>query len=218
MATKKGKTQSSLDAERLSRLERMRSKTSRNHEDAVSMKAAKASMDVAKMVRTRLTPQETLTCRMAFNMFANKKNSDILKTKKLWNVMRAMGYAPTPLEFEQLVKDMDPEKKGIIKSNIFLKEMERFITSYFSKPADVEKAYEKLCGLSPDNVTGAIGLEELTIAMQNMGFKLSDDPDEAEEEIYGMIEEIDSKGLGEIDMDDLLKLVNHVMPELAGES
>jgi Ca2+-binding EF-hand superfamily protein len=64
-------------------------------------------------------------------------------------------------------------------------------------------------------VTGAIGVEELTTAMLNMGFKLPEDPDEAEEEIYEMIEEVDSKGLGEIDMDDFLKLLTFVLPELA---
>ena len=74
-----------------------------------------------------------------------------------------------------------------------------------------------MCGLSPDNVTGAIGVEELTIAMTNLGFKLPEDPDEAEEEVYEMIGEIDSKGLGEIDMDDFIKLLTFVMPELSDQ-
>mmetsp|Transcript_13808 Transcript_13808/g.16449 ORF Transcript_13808/g.16449 Transcript_13808/m.16449 type:complete len:214 (-) Transcript_13808:119-760(-) len=209
---------SAHDQERQARLARMRSKTSKNHEDAIAMKSVKATLDVSKMVRTRLTPEETLALRMSFNMFASKKHPDILKTKKLWNVFRAQGIAPTPLEFEKLVGDMDPQKKGFVKYNAFQKEMERYLTQYFSKPADIERSFEKICALSPDNVTGSIGLEELTIAMNNLGFTLPDDPDEAEEEVYEMIGEVDSKGLGEVDMDDFLKLLTYVLPELHGET
>ena len=74
-------------------------------------------------------------------------------------------------------------------SLIATEEMERFRTQYFSKPADLEKSFKKICGLSDDAGIGAITIDELTIAMENLGFALSEDKDEAEEEVFEMIGE-----------------------------
>jgi len=42
--------------------------------------------ELTKLVRSRLTPEENHSLRVAFEMFANKKSPDTLKAKKLWNV------------------------------------------------------------------------------------------------------------------------------------
>ena len=103
-------------------------------------------------------------------------------------------------------------------SLIATEEMERFRTQYFSKPADLEKSFTKICGLSDDAGIGAITIDELTIAMENLGFALSEDKDEAEEEVFEMIGEVDSKGNGEIDLEDFVKLLTFPVLELPGES
>ena len=113
----KGKKMNLTDADRADRLLRMRSKTSK---DGKSMPRPEA-LDAAKLVRTRLNVDETASLRAAFSMFASSKDADRLKTKKLWNVMRALGLAPTPLEFEKLVKDMDKRETGTIKWGDFMK-------------------------------------------------------------------------------------------------
>jgi len=158
-------------------------------------------------------------------MFANSKNPELLKTKKLWNVsggwtmshvalaccavtwthltrqthaphplhhrhgcvacpcaahqvFRALGQAPTQLEFEKLVSHMDPKSKGVITWSAFLKEMERDLTKYFSKPADISRAFEKITKLSGEDAgTGAITIDEVTMCMENLGFKLPEDPE-----------------------------------------
>jgi Ca2+-binding EF-hand superfamily protein len=53
-------------------------------------------------------------------MFANKKKSDTIKTAKIWNVMRTLGLAPTPLEFDDFIKAVDREDKGTVKWTSFL--------------------------------------------------------------------------------------------------
>lgn len=103
-------------------------------------------------------------------------------------------------------------------SLIATEEMERFRTQYFSKPADLEKSFKKICGLSDDAGIGAITIDELTIAMENLGFALSEDKDEAEEEVFEMIGEVDSKGNGEIDLEDFVKLLTFPVLELPYES
>jgi len=56
-------------------------------------------------------------------------------------------------------------------------EMERFMTQYFSKAQDMERAFAKVCKLAGDDGVGAVTVDELTVAMTNLGFKLPDDKD-----------------------------------------
>jgi Ca2+-binding EF-hand superfamily protein len=118
--SKNAATTNLTEADRANRLFRMRSKISRNEKDASSMPRFEAQ-DAAKLVRSRLNADETASLRAAFSMFASAKDADKLKTKKLWSVMRALGLAPTPLEFEKLAKDMDKRENGVIKWSDFLK-------------------------------------------------------------------------------------------------
>mmetsp|Transcript_34227 Transcript_34227/g.69979 ORF Transcript_34227/g.69979 Transcript_34227/m.69979 type:complete len:228 (-) Transcript_34227:167-850(-) len=207
----------SSDAERAHRLARMRSKMSRDKTDTADM--PHFEHDVSKLVRTRLTPDELLQLRTAFDMFSNKKNRDMLKTKKLWNVMRSLGLAPTPIEFAQLTKLMDPLQKGTIKWTDFMKEMERYNTQYFNKPKDIKRVFEQVCSLATGNggAGSTITIEEITLAMENLGFTLPADADEVEEDMFDIIGEIDSKGDGDIDLSDFVKLLTMPVMELPGE-
>jgi hypothetical protein len=58
---KKGGVEDQRAADRQANLQRMRLKASKNREDG--MMKPKTSMDVSKMVRTRLTAEEALTYR-----------------------------------------------------------------------------------------------------------------------------------------------------------
>jgi hypothetical protein len=46
-------------------------------------------------------------------------------------VFRAIGIAPTPLENEKLVKDMDPDHSGVIKFNTFISKSNVYPYIYF---------------------------------------------------------------------------------------
>ena len=135
-------------------------------------------------------------------------------------VFRALGQAPTQLEFEKLVRHMDGKGKGVVKWGDFLKEMERHLTQYISKPNDISRAFEKITKMSGEDAhgLGTITIDELTMCMENLGFKLPEDPEEAEEEVFEMIGEIDSKGMGEIDTEDFVKLLTFKINELPGEA
>ena len=216
-ASKMGAT---AEAERVARLERMRSHVSQRRDQTGKSlpREGHQDTDVEKLVRTRLVPDEIRTLRAAWMLFCTSKNNEVLKTKKLWSVMRALGQAPTPTEFAKLVKECDKRGKGVVRWPDFLKEMERWITQYFSKPNDIRRAFQLVTRLTgEDNGLGTVTIDELTIAMENLGFKLSDDPDEAEEEVFEMIGEVDSKGMGEIDSDDFVKMLAFVIKPLPGE-
>jgi hypothetical protein len=62
-------------------------------------------------------------------------------------------------------------------AHLFSQEMERFTTQYFSKPHDMERAFAKICKLAGDDGVGAVTVDELSVAMANLGFKLPDDKD-----------------------------------------
>jgi hypothetical protein len=113
------KTTTLNDADRADRLLRMRSKTSKDGK-AANMPRPEVQ-DAAKLVRTRLNADETASLRAAFSMFASATDAEKLKAKKLWSVLRALGLAPTPLEFEKLAKEMDKKETGVIKWVDFMK-------------------------------------------------------------------------------------------------
>ena len=135
-------------------------------------------------------------------------------------MFRALGLAPTPSEYDSLLAQMDKNSKGHIKQINFMREMERYYTQYFSKSSDIEKAFSCLCGLTDDDadavfstpanvvdLNGAITADELTKAMMNLGFEMPEDLEERDNDILDMIEEVDSKGMKEIDLDDFVKML-----------
>jgi Ca2+-binding EF-hand superfamily protein len=205
-----------MDLERAARMRHM--KGLKEEGMSQSRPRPEAEFDMGKLVRTRLTPEEQISVRTAFTMFATKKNPDILKQKKLWNVFRALGVAPTPLEFAGLVKRMDEANTGLIKYGIFLGEVERYYTQFFSKGPDMQRAFTAVCKVAGDgDPAPAISVAELMTVMLNLGFKLPDNIDDAEEEVFEMIGEIDTKGTGDIDVEDFVKMLTMPMPELPGE-
>ena len=141
--------------------------------------------------------------------------------------MRTLGLAPTPTELEELVAQMDKNKKGHIKQLAFMREMERYYTQYFSKSVDIEKAFARVCSLTEDDASafaspmhggvansGSVTADELTKAMQNLGFAMAEDPEERDNEILDMIEEIDSKGHKDIDLDDFVKMLTSTIDDI----
>ena len=62
-------------------------------------------------------------------------------------------------------------------AELLIQEMERFMTQYFSKAQDMERAFAKVCKLAGDDDVGAVTVDELTVAMTNLGFKLPEDKD-----------------------------------------
>ena len=57
------------------------------------------------------------------------------------------------------------------------------------------------------DLNGAITADELTKAMMNLGFEMPEDLEERDNDILDMIEEVDSKGMKEIDLDDFVKML-----------
>ena len=116
---------------------------------------------------------------------------------------------------------MDYAQKGHVKQTVFTKEMERFYTQYFSKSQDIEQAFGRVCSLTDDDpeaysspMHGTITADELTKAMQNLGFEMSEDLEERDNEILDMIEEIDSKGQKDFDLDDFVKMLTSTTDDL----
>jgi hypothetical protein len=66
-----------------------------------------------KQYMAPLTDQQTADAKEAFALF-DKDNDGCITTPELGTVMRALGKNPTEAEVRNLVKEIDPDGRGVI--------------------------------------------------------------------------------------------------------
>jgi calmodulin len=142
-----------------------------------------------------LTDQQTADAKEAFALF-DKDNDGCITTPELGTVMRALGKNPTEAEVRNLVKEIDPDGRGVINLQEFLGVMARDIRSYDSEN-DIRNAWK----VFDKDQRGWIEAKELRHVLTNIGEKLSGN------EMDDMIKEADPDNDGKIQYEEFVRLL-----------
>lgn len=131
----------------------------------------------------------------AFTLF-DSDGDGFITTKELGTVLRALGKSPTEAEIRQIVKDIDPDNRGVVDYKEFEKIMTRDIRAYDNEQ-DLKSAWK----VFDKSGQGFISAAELKHVLTSVGEKLSP------EEITEMMNEADPEKSGKILYDNFIKMM-----------
>ncbi|GLC42588.1 hypothetical protein PLESTB_001116600 [Pleodorina starrii] len=131
----------------------------------------------------------------AFTLF-DSDGDGFITTKELGTVLRALGKSPTEAEIKTIVKDIDPDNRGVVDYKEFEKIMTRDIREYDNEQ-DLKAAWKVFDKAGQ----GFISIAELKHVLTSVGEKLSP------EEISEMMAEADPDKTGKVLYDNFIKMM-----------
>ncbi|EFC45205.1 predicted protein [Naegleria gruberi] len=134
--------------------------------------------------------------REAFSLYDG--GSGTIPHDKLNSVIRALGFAPSDRELQEITSIIDPSQSGNINVNSFCNEMRnRYGKS--SESGNVEEYMESFRLFDRDQ-DGFIPVDELKHIMTTLGERLSDI------EVDDLLKEADPQGKGMIHYESFIKM------------
>merc|ERR1712010_71401 len=143
----------------------------------------------------QLTEEQIAEFKEAFSLF-DKDGDGTITTKELGTVMGSLGQNPTEAELQDMINEVDADGSGTIDFPEFLNLMARKM-----KDTDSEEEIVEAFKVFDEDGNGFISAAELRHVMTNLGEKLTDE--EADE----MIREADVDGDGQINYEELVKMM-----------
>merc|ERR1711894_493838 len=136
---------------------------------------------------TGLQPDEIKCLKVCFDLFDTKK-VEFLSADDLGEIMRAMGFRPTEEELKELLAEIDEDGSGEIEFGEFSQLCATFLVK------DPFRIYDKegLGYITTETLRGLIG--ELLAPL-------------TEEELEGILEELDEDGSGSMDFDEFCEMM-----------
>ncbi|EFJ48699.1 hypothetical protein VOLCADRAFT_109066 [Volvox carteri f. nagariensis] len=131
----------------------------------------------------------------AFTLF-DSDGDGFITTKELGTVLRALGKSPTEAEIKTIVKDIDPDNRGVVDYKEFEKIMTRDIREYDNEQ-DLKAAWKVFDKAGQ----GFISKSELKHVLTSVGEKLSP------EEINEMMAEADPENTGKVIYDNFIRMM-----------
>ncbi|GIL63678.1 hypothetical protein Vafri_17700 [Volvox africanus] len=131
----------------------------------------------------------------AFNLF-DSDGDGYITTKELGTVLRALGKSPTEAEIDAIVREVDPENRGVVDYKEFEKIMRKDIREY-NNEQDLKAAWKVFDKAGQ----GFVSRAELKHVLTCVGEKLS--PTEIEE----LLNEADPEGTGKVVYDDFIRVM-----------
>lgn len=142
----------------------------------------------------KLTPEQIERFKGAFNLF-DKDGDGTIKSKEVGTVMRALGLNPTESEVVDLLNEVD-EGNGLIDFPEFLVIMARMVDD----GDDESELLEAFRNFDKER-TKKISMDVFRNVVMNMGEKINED------ELNEFIESVDLDPHGDIEYEELVKLI-----------
>merc|ERR1712158_75593 len=132
---------------------------------------------------TNLAPDEIKCLKVCFDLFDTKKQ-EFLSADDLGEIMRAMGFRPTEEELKDLLVEIDEDGSGEIEFGEFC----QLCATFLVEDSDMEG----LGYITTDTLRGLIS--ELLAPL-------------TDEELEGILEELDEDGSGSMDFDEFCEMM-----------
>merc|ERR1712168_1621728 len=148
---------------------------------------------------TGLAIDEIKCLKVCFDLFDTKKQ-DFLSADDLGEIMRAMGFRPTEEELKSLLEEIDEDGSGEIEFSEFC----QLCATFLVEDPDIETMKRELkdaFGIYDKEGLGYITTETLRGLIGELLAPLTD------EELDGIIEELDEDGSGSMDFDEFCEMV-----------
>ena len=143
---------------------------------------------------TGLETDEIKVLKLCFNLFDVKKQS-FLSADDLDDILRAMGFRPSKEELKEILEEIDEDGSGEIEFEEFTQLCAKFLVE--EPDEDTMKAELKEAFRMFDKErTGFITTLQLREIIAELDTRLTD------EDLDGIIEEIDEDGSGTMDFDE----------------
>merc|ERR1739849_76020 len=148
---------------------------------------------------TALETDEIKVLKLCFNLFDVKKQ-DFLGADDLDDILRAMGFRPSKEELKEILEEIDEDGSGEIEFGEFTQLCAKFLVedpdmeTMKRELKDAFRIYDKedLGYITTETLRGLIG--ELLAPL-------------TEEELEGILEELDEDGSGSMDFDEFCEMM-----------
>ena len=147
------------------------------------------------MVNSANDEEKEAEYKEAFSLF-DKDGDGTITTKELGTVMKNLGQNPTEAELQEMIKEVDVDKNGIIDFPEFLSLMARKM-----KDTDTDEELKEAFDVFDRDGNGQISASELRQVMIHLVEKLTD------EEIDEMIGEADLDGDDHMNFEEFVRMM-----------
>jgi len=134
-----------------------------------------------------------------FQLFDVKKQ-DYLLAEEIDEVMRAMGFRPTPEELEELIEEIDEDGSGAIEFAEFAQLCAKFLVED-PDPETMRAELKQAFRLFDKEATGFITMDTFRSILAEVDPKLTD------ADLDQIIQEIDEDGSGTMDFEEFCELM-----------
>nr|CAB3230143.1 centrin-3-like [Phallusia mammillata] len=145
--------------------------------------------------RRELTTEQKQEIKEAFELFDTDKDQRI-DYHELKVAMRALGFEVKKADVLKVLRDYDREGTG----SIGFEDYNDVMTEWMLE-RDPQEEFSKAFKLFDDDETGKISLRNLRRVARELGENMS------EEELHAMIDEFDTDGDGEINLEDFISIM-----------
>ena len=152
-----------------------------------------------KQLKKKSNPRCSSIIKVCFDLFDTKKQ-DYLSADELGEIMRAMGFRPTEEELVDLVNEIDEDGSGQIE----FAEFRQLCATFLVEDPDIETMKKELKDafrIYDKEGQGFITTETLRGLIGELLAPLTD------EELEGIIEELDEDGSGSMDFDEFCEMM-----------
>merc|ERR1711942_138497 len=148
---------------------------------------------------TNLQPDEIKCLKVCFDLFDTKKQ-DFLSGDDLGEIMRAMGFRPTEEELADLLAEVDEDGSGEIEFAEFCQLCATFLVE--DPPLEeMKKELKDAFRIYDTEGLGYITTDTLRGLIAELLAPLTD------EELDGIVEELDEDGSGSMDFDEFCEMM-----------
>ena len=145
---------------------------------------------------SNLSPKKVKELKEAFALFDKDGNGQIT-TEELGDVMRSLGFNPTPAELKDMIHDADRGGDGTIQFNEFVTLM-----TMETDQSDLDMELKGAFDFFDKDKSGFITADELKQAMRTLGEDMRD------EDIDEMMRSVDITGDGKVSYEQFVKMMN----------
>mmetsp|Transcript_27612 Transcript_27612/g.70337 ORF Transcript_27612/g.70337 Transcript_27612/m.70337 type:complete len:154 (-) Transcript_27612:793-1254(-) len=143
-----------------------------------------------------ITPEQMVKIKETFKLF-DRDGDDMITTKELGTVMRALGQNPTESELQDMLNEVDPNGHGQLEMREFIGLMRKRLGKSRDTAAELLEAFK----IFDKDGNGTLPSTELRHIMLQLGEKLS------EAELDAMMKEADKNNDGFVNYAEFIQLM-----------